>query len=151
MAPDNLFVYGSLLFPDVLRALIDRLPESTAVVARGWRVTALPGVVYPGLVPDDTDAPGRLLINLTAEEWRTIDAFEDDLYELRRLSLTNGRHGWAYTCPNHARELPRDWDKDQFATEHLARYVDRCRQWRQQHQSPGDYHRTAEAMIESDP
>lgn len=135
MAPDSLFVYGSLLFPDVLRVLIDRLPQSVPVVARGWRVVALPNVVYPGLVPDAGEAHGRLPINLTAEEWRTIDAFEDDLYELRQLPLNDGRHGWAYVWPDQAREIPGNWDKDQFSADQLPGYIDRCREWRRRYES----------------
>jgi gamma-glutamylcyclotransferase (GGCT)/AIG2-like uncharacterized protein YtfP len=135
-APENLFVYGSLLFPDVLLVLIDRVPDSTPVVASGWRVAALPGAVYPGLMPGDGEAHGHLLTNLTAEEWRTIDAFEDDLYELRQLSMTDGRRGWAYTCPQEPGELSENWDKERFAIEHLPQYVNRCRAWRRRYEAP---------------
>lgn len=104
-------------------------------MAQGWRVAAIPGVVYPGLVPGDDEARGRLLINLTDDEWRIIDAFEDDLYELRQLALTDARRGWAYVCPQEPAEFPENWNKERFAVEHLPRYVDRCREWRRRHEA----------------
>ena len=45
VAPEALFVYGSLLIPEVLQALLGRVPDRTA---GGWRVAALAGRRYPG-------------------------------------------------------------------------------------------------------
>src|SRR4051812_46856021 len=75
--PEALFVYGSLQFPDVLFTLIDRVPDHSAAAARGWRVTALPGRVCPGLGAGEGTARGCLIGGLSTEEWRTLDAFED--------------------------------------------------------------------------
>src|SRR5712671_5682844 len=85
--PDALFVYGTLLFPEVLRALLDRLPNRVPASAPGWRVVALPGRVYPGLVRDTETATGLVLTDLGAHEWQILDTFEDELYDLRCLSL----------------------------------------------------------------
>jgi hypothetical protein len=64
---DRLFAYGSLMFDEVLTALIGRLPNRTPAVAPGWRVIALPERVYPGLVQDaEAQAPGILIDGLTA-------------------------------------------------------------------------------------
>src|SRR3982074_2116547 len=83
--PDALFVYGTLLFPEVLQALLDRVPELIPASVAGWRVVALPGRVYPGLVLDSETATGFLIIDLATSEWQILDAFEDEQYELRRL------------------------------------------------------------------
>src|ERR1700722_17971188 len=84
-----LFVYGTLTFPEVARVLLGRTPGSIAVSIAGWRVAALPGSVYPTLVTAEAIAHGRLIADLTVHEWRIIDAFEDDNYDLRRLTLTD--------------------------------------------------------------
>ena len=135
MDPDALFVYGTLQFPDVLRALIDRIPDASSATAHGWRVAALPGQVYPGLVPADAGtAQGLLMTGLTTEEWQTIDAFEAIGYDLRRLELDNNRRGWAYVCAPHIEASPQDWSAEEFARQHLHAYIANCAVWRRRHQ-----------------
>jgi gamma-glutamylcyclotransferase (GGCT)/AIG2-like uncharacterized protein YtfP len=132
--PQALFVYGSLQFPDVLFALIDRVPDHSPAAAHGWRITALPGRVYPGLVPGQGTASGYLITGLAAEEWRLLDAFEDPVYNLQRLDLVDGRHGWTYVCNPDAEVLPHDWSIEDFTNQHLPAYIERCAAWRQRHE-----------------
>jgi|GEM_PF-481941 len=130
---EGLFVYGTLRFPEVLAVLLGRVPRLEPARAPGWRVRALSGVVYPGLVPDPAcTADGTLILGLSEAEQRLLDAFEGDLYERRRLALEDGRHGWAYIW--RGRTEPRDWDLAGFAERHLAAYVDGCRIWRARHE-----------------
>src|SRR5882757_5454418 len=86
---ERLFAYGSLMFDEVLIALLGRIPTRTPAIAAGWRVIALPERVYPGLIQasGDADAPGVLIHGLTAAEWAVLDAFEDNAYQLRQLDL----------------------------------------------------------------
>lgn len=135
MAPEALFAYGSLLFPEVLQALLGRVPESTPATVAGWRVAALPGRVYPALIAAEAIAKGRLLTDLTGQEWRIIDAFEDHVYDLRRLTLTDGRHGWTYVCTDESDVSPDDWDISQFERRDLTAYIERCTAWRQRHEA----------------
>lgn len=129
--PDPLlFVYGSLQFPEVLHALLGRVPPTTDAQANGWRVTALVDAVYPGLVAGAGPTKGLVLGGLTAEEWRVIDAFEDDVYLLRAVDLTDGRLAWAYTCPAGSNSsMESVWNARDFAEHHLADYVRRCAAW----------------------
>jgi gamma-glutamylcyclotransferase (GGCT)/AIG2-like uncharacterized protein YtfP len=112
--PAALFVYGTLTFPEVVRVLLGRTPDTVAVSVAGWRVAPLRGCVYPTLVTAEAIAHGRLIVDLNVQEWRIIDAFEDDSYDLRRLTLTDGRYGWAYVSKNNVSVSPEDWDSDQF-------------------------------------
>ncbi|WP_083828549.1 gamma-glutamylcyclotransferase family protein [Parafrankia sp. EUN1f] len=135
--PAPLFVYGSLLFPDVLRVLIDRDPHRTPVAVTGWRVIALPERIYPGLIHDqDATATGHLFDDLTPSEWVTLDAFEADFYTVGRIALDHDRHAWAYVCANTAELLPAAaWSPDDFARDHLPAYVERCAAWRRRHEA----------------
>jgi gamma-glutamylcyclotransferase (GGCT)/AIG2-like uncharacterized protein YtfP len=128
--PADLFAYGTLRFPDVLEALLGRVPEHSPAIAPGWRVAALEGRVYPVLVPGDGGAGGILLSGLTAEEWRVIDAYEDDFYELERLTLVDGRQGWAYLTRDRTAALPADWSPGDFTIRHLGAFAGACREWR---------------------
>jgi len=125
--PAALFAYGTLRFPDVLVALLGRVPGHTPAVAPGWRVAALDGRVYPMLVPGEGAAGGVLISGLTAGEWGVIDAYEDDFYALERLTLADGRTGWAYLTRDHTAVLPADWSPGDFTARHLPAFVGRLR------------------------
>ena len=113
-----------------MSVLLGRVPAGVPASVAGWRVASLPGRVYPGLVSGEALAKGQLLTDLTPGEWRLLDAFEDDVYEMRRLTLTDCRHGWAYVCAHHTDAAPHDWDIDTFERDHLTGYLKRCAAWR---------------------
>ncbi|MGW4030713.1 gamma-glutamylcyclotransferase family protein [Streptomyces sp. NPDC004838] len=133
--PDALFVYGTLQFPEVLRALLGRVPRTAPATASGWRPAVLDHRVYPGLVAADQDVSGLLLDDLNREEWRALDTFEGDEYDLRQIPLTDGTHGWAYVWPG-SDVLPENWDPAHFRTHHLTAYAARCRALAAQRDSP---------------
>lgn len=137
-APEALFVYGSLLFPEVLQVLIGRVPESTPAAAQGWRAAALPGRPYPALVRAEAITRGQLISDLGGPEWQIIDAFEDPVYELRRLDLTDSRNGWAYVCTSEDDVLPQDWDVKVFEVRDLPAYIERCKTWRERYDGRSD-------------
>lgn len=118
------------MFRDVLEILIDRMPDHTPAAVEGWRAAGLRGRVYPALVP----APGRraqglLMTGVTDAEWQVLDAYEDNLYALRRMELAGGGGGWAYTTAGGDDVLAEDWSREVFAERNLARYVEACRAW----------------------
>ena len=123
-----------------MRVLLGRTPTGVPASVAGWRVAALPGRVYPALVPGEALAKGQLITDLTPPEWRLLDAFEDDVYELRRLTLTNGRHGWTYICADHTHAAPHDWDITTFERDHLTNYLKRCSTWRQKYEKQASEH-----------
>jgi gamma-glutamylcyclotransferase (GGCT)/AIG2-like uncharacterized protein YtfP len=126
---DRLFVYGTLQFPEVLVELIGRCPELVRADIAGWRVAALPGRVYPGLVPAaDGVARGVVLSGLSAGEWAILDAFEDDEYDLRPVQLATAAPAWTYVWTSVV--ATDDWYPARFAADHLGPFVARCTEWR---------------------
>ncbi|HET6636159.1 MAG TPA: gamma-glutamylcyclotransferase family protein [Streptomyces sp.] len=125
LSPEPLFVYGTLRFPQVLQALLGRVPDSRAGTAAGWRTAALAGRVYPGLVPAaDATAEGLLLTGVSPGERERLDEFEGAAYALRPLPMTDGGYAWAYVWQGDE-VLDEDWDAEVFAAEHLAGYAAR--------------------------
>ncbi|MEU9270030.1 gamma-glutamylcyclotransferase family protein [Streptomyces sp. NPDC048251] len=124
---DVLFCYGTLRFDAVLKALLGRIPQQAVASAPGYRAAALDGRVYPGLVlrAADGSAPGTILLNLSNEEWRILDRFEDDRYDLRKVILSNGQSAWAYIWPGGDVRVD-DWDATEFERSHLTSYAARC-------------------------
>jgi len=137
VGPEALFVYGTLQFPEVLSVLIDRVPDHEPAAVEGWRAAALRERVYPGLVPAQTTVSGYLLTGLTPHEWRVLDAFEDPVYDLVRVDLVDGRHGWTYAWDDTTDVSPDDWSPAYFKARHLPAYVQRCAAWRRCYESRG--------------
>jgi gamma-glutamylcyclotransferase (GGCT)/AIG2-like uncharacterized protein YtfP len=77
---NKFFVYGTLL-DDVISTLIGRIPHYQHAVVPGWQVVRLPQRIYPGLIPGQGEATGKVLIDT---DWTTLDAFEDSAYTLTR-------------------------------------------------------------------
>ena len=135
--PEALFAYGTLRFPEVLRALLRRVPGRSPAAAAGWRVVCLARRAYPALVPGHGVASGCLITDLTVEEWTLLDAFEDDVYRLQRVPLVDGRQGWAYVCEGTAQTTAESWSAERFAARHLAAYVANCLAWRRRYGDGG--------------
>ncbi len=125
--PNVLFCYGTLQFDAVLKALLGRIPEQAPASAPGYRAAALADRVYPGLIlrAFGGSAPGVVLTDLSNEEWRILDAFEDERYDLREVTLSTGATGWAYIWPG-GDVLDEDWSAAEFESKHLVAYAERC-------------------------
>ncbi|GLY19390.1 gamma-glutamylcyclotransferase [Kineosporia rhizophila] len=133
--PAPLFVYGSLLFPDVVQVLIDRDATRTPATLDGWQVIALPDQPYPTIITaDGATATGQLFTDLTVAEWQTLDAFEAPTYALTRVETSAGP-AYVYASPANHALTPGEWDVEAFGSEQLPNYLDRCRAWRQRYEA----------------
>jgi gamma-glutamylcyclotransferase (GGCT)/AIG2-like uncharacterized protein YtfP len=124
LAGRPLFVYGTLLFPEVLERVLGRRPEMCRAAAPGFAARRMPGVIWPGMISVELSAAGGcLLLDLTTEELEILDEWEGDPYRREGLDVVDdhGRvvHAAAYVVDAcdvtdepwvsrefHARELP---------------------------------------------
>ncbi len=135
--PAPLFVYASLLFPEVIHVLIGRDPARTSDVIAGWRVVSLPGKVYPGLVPDVNGGAvaGDLLHDLDEQEWSILDAFESDFYRLLSVTTRSRADAWVYALENDRTTTAKPWDSSHFERDLLQPYLISCTRWLQHFKS----------------
>ncbi|MDX1548434.1 MAG: gamma-glutamylcyclotransferase family protein [Rhodothermales bacterium] len=126
----NLFVYGTLLFPEVMEAVTGRRLDAEDAVLTGYHRLAVRHRVYPGLTetPGATVA-GRLYRGLTPALMSRLDRFEGPLYERRRLPVQRADLGFTEAFvyvvrPEHRDALDdREWDPAHFAEHHLPAYL----------------------------
>ena len=134
------FVYGSLLFDEVLLALLKRNPSTRPAVLRGFTRYALRGRVYPAIAPaseaagDGGQVEGLLLCDLTAAERSILDDFEDEDYVKTMLDVRAEDGAMvqadAYVWrAEFASELEGSWDCATFRAAHLDEYLVMCRRW----------------------
>ena len=78
------FVYGTLLCPRVLQALLKRVPDSEPAVLHGYQRWALRGVPFPAIAShseSSASVSGKLLTGLSDRETAILDEFEGDEWD----------------------------------------------------------------------
>jgi gamma-glutamylcyclotransferase (GGCT)/AIG2-like uncharacterized protein YtfP len=131
----RLFAYGSLEFPEVIGALLGRgLPGAPARL-RGYRRGMLAGRPYPGIVEArDEWVDGVVWAGLSEGDIGALDAYEGREYARRTLTVVGPGdeplESFVYVIlPEHRHRIGEaPWERQWFASEHLADYVAHCRQ-----------------------
>ncbi|MDJ0786257.1 MAG: gamma-glutamylcyclotransferase family protein [Myxococcota bacterium] len=133
MSTEPLFVYGTLLFPEVLEAVADQRPRLEPAVLPGYARRGLRERVYPAIVPRSGEqVAGRLVHGLDDRGRERIDRFEGDLYRRLRVEVRVGDArllAFAYVLhPDRTGELlEASWDPEAFQLAHGPAYLERCR------------------------
>lgn len=129
-----LFVYGTLLFGEVLEVVVGRDIRGTPATLRGFARYAIRGREYPAVVREDgASVEGAVLAGLSAAERALLDEYEDDDYE--RIAVHVAVEGNTAACvdadvyafPERTDELVGRWSPESFREEHLAAFVGRLR------------------------
>jgi len=131
----SLFIYGTLLAPEVLRLLVPRDVEQGDARLRGYVRRALHGVVFPGIVPREGETThGVLLQGLRREEVERLDDFEGDLYQRTPcvVETERGEHQatvYVLRQEHSGRLAPRDWSFEAFMRDDFEDYLTGCRRY----------------------
>jgi gamma-glutamylcyclotransferase (GGCT)/AIG2-like uncharacterized protein YtfP len=146
-----LFVYGTLMAPEVVQTLIGRAPvgRPARLLDRSYARHPVKDHVFPGLIQrvkasmDDKDSGdsgvcGILYSDLNADEMVRLDAFEGNEYvkESCQVQLLddemekNNPQGptveailYRWANPVNELDLERSWSYETFRSQHLAMYL----------------------------
>lgn len=124
-----LFAYGTLMFPEVISAVVGRAPQGLAAEIAGYKNCGVKNRSFPGLLhTGEENVTGILYPGLSLNEWAKLDAFEDDFYRLQEVTVTvegAARRALAYVVPlENADVLTQEtWDAEAFRRDFLARYL----------------------------
>ena len=137
----NLFVYGTLLFDELVMALSGKHFASAAATLHGYSRHAIvrdgKQEAYPAIQPNPSGiVPGRVLFNVDEPSMRRIDCFESDppVYDRTevQVDLDEGKEISAITYvarPGLTPCLMEDWNQDHFARNHLKEYLTTVVPW----------------------
>ena len=122
----NLFVYGTLTFPEIVQALTHNRYKARPAYIENYLVTSLEAKPYPGMieVPGAT-AEDWLLYDLEAPAIKILDAWEGREYVKKRLSAITSRsetETFAYVWRDVVHDY-RPWDRDRFKRQYLDSYL----------------------------
>jgi gamma-glutamylcyclotransferase (GGCT)/AIG2-like uncharacterized protein YtfP len=121
-----LFVYGTLMFPAVIKSVIGRIPDNRSAFIKGYRRLEVAGELFPGLIREnDESVEGIVYVNITRDEWERLTSFEDDFYELQEVTvdcLGTKVSALAYVVPPSRKSVLSDkvWNPDFFRENHLS-------------------------------
>lgn len=145
--PINVFVYGTLLFPEITKRLGVVSRDASTVLRKpavlrgykrltvGFRGEADPPAIFKAA---DSFVAGEILLDITAESLQRLDWFEDIDHGLyTRESVTVGFESASesptkphtqtvltYVCGDKIRKLLRgDWDPQVFRAKYLEWYL----------------------------
>ena len=132
----NVFVYGTLMYPDVLKVLLNRVPTNSTAAIHGFRRYSIKGQVFPGVIQStpESQVQGVLLKGLTPEDMVVFDEFEGDEY--RKVAVTpqlpdgSTEEASVYIWQDSLRSyLYGEWDPEAFAATHLESYAEMCQRF----------------------
>lgn len=131
----NLFVYGTLLFPEIRNLVGRRQFQSTDATLEGFEIYRVKNAVYPGIVKQDGGiVPGQILSHITPAEINFFDQYEDDFYQRITVAVTTPDESEisaeCYAVPLiTSREILTKvvWTADWFSTNHYADFLNRLK------------------------
>jgi gamma-glutamylcyclotransferase (GGCT)/AIG2-like uncharacterized protein YtfP len=117
----NVFTYGSLMFPQVWEAVIERMFPTIEGAASGFEVFRVKDAVFPGIIETaERSVRGVIYLDVDPDSVKRLDTFEDDFYERQTIWIDcdGGQQleADAYVVPEANRSVLTDeiWDRDEF-------------------------------------
>ena len=126
----HLFVYGTLMIPEVMRRVTGQSFQAKEGILRGYARFLVRDETYPGLMPfPDVETEGVVYYDLDEDAVRLLDLFEGDMYERVEVNVEAEDHSWVeaetyIVRPRQRKRLTaKSWDEDEFRTRHLAAFL----------------------------
>ncbi len=125
----NVFVYGSLLFPEIAEGLCRQKLSAESAVLNGFARFALKGADYPAIIrKENSKVKGKVLLNLDERALELLTFYEGDEYELIPVKVELSEESvdalvFVWTGGNEFLET-FDWNAERFNKESLEFYRD---------------------------
>ncbi|WP_163325005.1 gamma-glutamylcyclotransferase family protein [Draconibacterium mangrovi] len=125
----NVFVYGSLLFPEIAEGLCGEKLKSEEATLNGYSRFALKEADYPAIIKkNNSTVKGKVLLNLDENAIYLLTFYEGDDYGMAPVKVETSSGiidaiAFVWMAGNEFLE-DFDWDEDQFESESLAFYRD---------------------------
>jgi gamma-glutamylcyclotransferase (GGCT)/AIG2-like uncharacterized protein YtfP len=148
----HVFTYGTLMFPEVWRAVVGKSFATVEGLAPGFAIYRVCDAVFPGIIAgSEADAvSGVVYLDVEPTSVARLDRFEDDFYNRESLWIEcadgQPRQADAYVVPAVNRNVLTDqvWRRDEFlASGGLEQFIARFQGFSRVNELPA---RTIEAV-----
>lgn len=126
----NVFTYGTLCFPEVMKIVSGSDFAFSPAVLPGYERRLLTGKLYPGVVERaGCSVSGCVWHDVSEEALARLDYFEDEVYERQTVEVMLGGGGKidavSYVIPPEAAQLldANTWSEEDFRKLHLSGYL----------------------------
>ncbi|QDU54741.1 gamma-glutamylcyclotransferase family protein [Aeoliella mucimassa] len=131
----HVFVYGTLLEPTMMQAVVGRLVASQPATLLKYVRSQLTGCYYPGMVPSDYhQVTGAVYCDLTDAELARLDYFEGPEYLRATVQPVLGESNQVVSAEAYllqpseqSRMLHLDWDVQHFRQSNLQEFLEVAR------------------------
>ena len=98
---ENLFIYGTLMDPEVQKQVIGRTQKPTTDVLEGYRKLniTISDERYPIVVRHEEGKVDGQVIELTEQELKAVDEYETQSYRRVNVTLKSGKNAWVFVKP----------------------------------------------------
>ncbi|MBN2162962.1 MAG: gamma-glutamylcyclotransferase [Pontiellaceae bacterium] len=128
----KLFAYGTLMWPEVLEAVIGHRLSGAPDALLGYCRLRVRGEHYPVVVPEEGGrVEGILYDNLSESDFRHLDHFEGEEYE-RKILKVGETEAAVYVLSDRWRHIAEDsaWHPEQMLPQHLAAFQAEYKGWK---------------------
>lgn len=124
----HLFVYGSLLFPDLVTALTGRRFRFMPAILYGFRRFRVTGCDYPAIIETPgAKVHGHIIQDVDAKSIQMLTFFEGEEYKKQQVTVSLSDKKIEVTAfvwtGNKALLEETDWDESEFEGQSLAFYL----------------------------
>ncbi|AUZ85825.1 gamma-glutamylcyclotransferase family protein [Methylophaga nitratireducenticrescens] len=131
----NLFVYGTLMDPEIMRKVSGQKHTSKVATLDGFMRKKIKDEVFPAMIPQQgSRVAGLVYFNVPTESQRRLDQFEGAIYQKEEVLIFDDKNqplrAQTYVLSEKYLNLlsEQDWDFDEFKlnNKHLfqKKYVD---------------------------
>ncbi len=131
----RIFAYGTLLFDDVMEAVVGRRFEGVPARLHGYERRRVQARSYPAIVgAEEKITQGIVFSGLDEETLARLDVFEGSSYVREWVTLETGAGAWAYVVAPGKEHLlsQQPWDPDDFLLEHGEAFLESCKRFREE-------------------
>jgi gamma-glutamylcyclotransferase (GGCT)/AIG2-like uncharacterized protein YtfP len=124
----NLFVYGTLLFPEILKKIVGREYNSVKAVLKDYRRFAVKDFDYPAIIEQKNGmVNGNLILNVDDVAMNVLSGFEGNEYVKREVEvLADNKKIKAVVfvwCDSTIKLSENDWDENFFRQNRIGNYI----------------------------
>lgn len=129
---NDLFVYGSLMNPEVYELFIHPKNRPIPAILKGYQRFFVLGYSFPGIKADfGTEVEGLLFTDLTNEQIKVLDNFEAEWYSRKKVEVviqgSKKKSCEVYLFQEQYFDLLSDkvWDNQTFREKYMQAFISR--------------------------